>query len=255
MTEPKLPGRLEKILAAAGKCRCLADIGTDHGLLPIAALLRGMAKRAVASDLRKAPMEICARNFETYGVSDRARLAVGNGFDVLLPGEADAVSICGMGGINVCEIILKGISDGKVPGKTRFVLSPNSHEEYVRRLLYCGSFEKIREKALRDNGFVYIVFSCVYTGRAPEGDYLSKGFDEPVLFRPEDYTGYREAGVNNSAASVNDRMLPKYYYRKVLQKAEKRLRGLEKTSGLSNEEILMGKVAEQAGRLLSGLSS
>ena len=51
-----LSARLEAILALIAPCRVLVDVGTDHALLPIAAVERGVAARAIASDLRAAPL-------------------------------------------------------------------------------------------------------------------------------------------------------------------------------------------------------
>ena len=40
--------RLELVTEFAGGGRCAADMGTDHGYVPIALVLRGLADRAIA---------------------------------------------------------------------------------------------------------------------------------------------------------------------------------------------------------------
>ena len=47
--------RLEAVLQLLRPCAVLADVGTDHGLLPVAAVQRGLAERAIAADLRGGP--------------------------------------------------------------------------------------------------------------------------------------------------------------------------------------------------------
>ena len=36
-------------------CGCLADIGTDHGYVPVSLLLEGRVRRAVAADIGATP--------------------------------------------------------------------------------------------------------------------------------------------------------------------------------------------------------
>ena len=52
----RLSPRLDAILEGLSPCALLADIGTDHGLVPIAAVVRGIAQRAMATDLRASMM-------------------------------------------------------------------------------------------------------------------------------------------------------------------------------------------------------
>ena len=75
-------------------CRCLADIGTDHGYIPAALLLEGRVQRAVASDIAPAPLDRARATAERWGLTERMDLRLGNGLEVLAPGEADAVVSC-----------------------------------------------------------------------------------------------------------------------------------------------------------------
>ena len=229
---PVLSHRLKIIMSLLGKCRCLADIGTDHGMLPIFAVTSGKAAKAIASDLRSGPLERCRKNVEFYGVAGKIDVRQGNGFESIDPDEADAAAICGMGGMLICEILSDALSRGKIAPGTKLLLSPNTHDEYVRRLLYGGSFEKIREKALRDSGRIYLAVSCVYTGEELAFDPVSDGLKEPPYFEPEHFTG-------------RDGKLPKYYYAKVLDKARKRFEGIRDLPD-TREKLLL---EELIGRL------
>jgi tRNA (adenine22-N1)-methyltransferase len=222
---PVLSHRLKIILSLLGKCRCLADIGTDHGMLPIFAVTSGKADLAIASDLRSGPLDRCRKNVELYGAAGKIDVRQGNGFENIDTGEADAAAICGMGGMLICEILSDALSRGKIAPGTKLLLSPNTHDEYVRRLLYGGPFEKIREKALRDSGRIYLAVSCVYTGGKPAFDPVSDGLKEPPYFRAEHFTG-------------RDGKLPIYYYKKVLDKARKRFEGIKDRPD-SREKLLL----------------
>ena len=39
------------------KCECVADVGTDHGYIPIYLIKNNICKRAIASDINKGPVE------------------------------------------------------------------------------------------------------------------------------------------------------------------------------------------------------
>ena len=132
---PELSRRLEKVYRMLKKCAVFADIGTDHGLLPIAAVERGKAGRAIASDLRAGPLVKCRVNVERAGIADKLDVRQADGLDGLRAREADAVAICGMGGLLICELLEQGINNGKLKPGTQLILSPNTHEAEVRRLL------------------------------------------------------------------------------------------------------------------------
>jgi len=74
-----LSARLEAIVQSLRPCRLLADVGADHGLLPIAAVLRGVATNAIASDLREAPLRLAQRNIELAQLESRVTPARGDG--------------------------------------------------------------------------------------------------------------------------------------------------------------------------------
>ena len=55
-----LSKRLSTILEMLEPCEVLADIGTDHGFIPIEAVRRGLCRRAIASDVGRGPLERAA---------------------------------------------------------------------------------------------------------------------------------------------------------------------------------------------------
>ena len=81
----------------------LADIGTDHGKLPVSLLLEGRIAAAIGSDIGEGPLAHAARNAADHGVSLSLRLAAG--LDAVQSEECDTVSIAGMGGQTIAEIL------------------------------------------------------------------------------------------------------------------------------------------------------
>ncbi|MCD8034208.1 MAG: class I SAM-dependent methyltransferase, partial [Alistipes sp.] len=69
--------------------RRFADVGTDHGYLPVWLLVNGVLGRAVAADLRPGPLARAAQAARRYGVAGRLELRLCDGLEGLEPGEAD----------------------------------------------------------------------------------------------------------------------------------------------------------------------
>lgn len=125
--------RLRAILEAMGTAACLADIGTDHALLPIAAVRDGRAASAVATDLRPEPLAAARRAVVRAGLDGRIDLRLGYGLRPLRPGEADVVVIAGLHGDTIAEI-LRDRPDVLRPGM-RLLLMPARRAAALRQCL------------------------------------------------------------------------------------------------------------------------
>ena len=132
-------------------CRCLADIGTDHGYIPAALLLEGRVQRAVASDIAPAPLDRARATAERWGLTERMDLRLGNGLEVLAPGEADAVVIAGMGGDTLVDIL----AAAPWCRETALLLQPMSRAEVLRPWLAENGFSIRRERLVQDRGVLY----------------------------------------------------------------------------------------------------
>ncbi len=107
--EPKLPLN-NRIAAAASLVRdgaVIADIGTDHGYLPITLLLKGKISFAAASDLRKGPLSRAVSNAKKYGVEDSIRFFCTDGLKGIPLADLHVtdIVICGMGGELIARIL------------------------------------------------------------------------------------------------------------------------------------------------------
>ena len=93
----------DRLLAVASLVRgpVVADIGTDHALLPRYLLQEGIAQRVIAVEKNEAPWAIASANLQGY----EAEVRLGDGFDMLEPGEVDCASVCGMGGWLIASLL------------------------------------------------------------------------------------------------------------------------------------------------------
>ncbi len=138
---------------AAPGCR-FADIGTDHGYLPVWLITNGVIDRAIATDLRSGPLERAAQTARRYGVADRVQLRLCDGLEGLEPGEADTIAIAGMGGETIAGIL------DRAPWTRRedvtLLLQPMSTQPELRRRLLEGGYKVEEERLACQGGTLYV---------------------------------------------------------------------------------------------------
>ena len=81
----------------------LADIGTDHGYLPIHLVKTGKINKAIAADIGKMPLENARKSVEQNALSDRISLRLSDGLKSFSPDDADEFVFAGMGGTLIAE--------------------------------------------------------------------------------------------------------------------------------------------------------
>ena len=78
-----LSERLIHIIKLIPKCNCLADIGTDHGFIPMYSIINNIATHAIASDINKGPIRIAEINIDKYNLSGKIQTRIGPGLSIL----------------------------------------------------------------------------------------------------------------------------------------------------------------------------
>ena len=153
-------------------CRCLADIGTDHGYVPAALLLAGRVGRAVAADVGALPLDHARRTAARCGVEDRMDLRLGDGLSVLSPGEADVIVIAGMGGDTIAGILAAApwSRDGPL-----LLLQPMSRVCELRRWLPEQGYAVRAETLVQDKGVLYPILSAAGGTMAPASEAQAWG--------------------------------------------------------------------------------
>ncbi|OLQ54772.1 SAM-dependent methyltransferase [Bacillus licheniformis] len=140
----------------------MADIGSDHAYLPCYAVLNHKASGAIAGEITDGPFLSAMRQVEKSGLSSQISVRQGDGLEVIKKGEADAITIAGMGGSLIAHILEAG--KDKLTGKERLILQPNIHAVHIREWLYKEGYALIDEVILEEDGKCYEVLV------AEEGD-------------------------------------------------------------------------------------
>ncbi len=143
----------------------LVDVGTDHGFIAILAVQSGKANKVIACDLNKGPLEACKRNIIKYDLKDNIETCLSNGYKEVTK-EYETVTICGMGGSLICEILSN--DQEKTKKFNQLILQPQSHHFDVRKKVYEYGFyikEEIYfiDNLSRKNGDnkFYVIFNCI----------------------------------------------------------------------------------------------
>lgn len=137
----------------------LADIGTDHGFVPIELVRSGCCPCAIAADVRIGPLSHASANIAEYGLDDRIKTRLSDGLKNIRPGEADAVVIAGMGGMLMIRILEEG--EETVRAVKELILQPQSDIPEVRKWLHKNDLCIIREQMVYDMGKYYFIMKAV----------------------------------------------------------------------------------------------
>ena len=157
----------ERLLTAVPYVRIgkrLADIGTDHGYLPIYLLLENKISSAIAADINRGPLEKADENIRKFRLESSIGTVLCDGLSGITSDEVDDIAIFGMGG----ELIMKIIDEASwVKDNTkRLILQPMTHPEKLRAFLaengYCITDEKIVVEEKENK--IYQIIAASYSG-------------------------------------------------------------------------------------------
>ena len=154
MRQLELSPRLQLLADWVPQGARFADVGTDHAYLPVWLTLHGRVTSAIASDLRKGPLERAKETGRTYG-AEGIDYRLGDGLAFIRPEEADTIVIAGMGGENIASIL--AAAPWTADGQHTLLLSPHTKAEELRLFLMDHGYAIRREALVRDRGTLYPV--------------------------------------------------------------------------------------------------
>ena len=131
----------------------LADVGTDHGYIPIALIQRQKIKSAIAMDINKGPLARAQDNIASARLGDYIQTRLSDGVAALGEGEADSILIAGMGG----ELVIHILSEGEKVCKaaSELILQPQSDIRKVREYLRLHHYKIVDEDMICEDGKYY----------------------------------------------------------------------------------------------------
>lgn len=136
----------------------LADIGTDHGYIPLYLVQEGIIRSAIAMDINRGPLNRAKDNIAASQLGSLITCRLSNGLEKLGDDEADTIIIAGMGGDLIVSILTSGAHVLKSPKE--LILQPQSEIYKVRYYLHDIGYRIIEEQMVVDNNKYYTVIKA-----------------------------------------------------------------------------------------------
>ena len=231
----KLSSRLKLMADQIEQNETMADIGTDHGFLPMYLIDKAVCQKVILADVSKGSLEKAKSNVKALIekranegkvlTSDSFDFRLGDGISVLDEGEADTIVIAGMGGVLISEILERGLSVAHAT--KRLVLQPRNGQAKLRFWLLRHGFVIEKELLVREGKFLCEIITAVSkTG-------------SPLLIPEEELPAPASALCYEIPESLleNGTIAEEYMKRRIAMK-ERILKELSKTKTLPEEMLL-----------------
>lgn len=124
---------------------------------------RGSITAAVAGEVALTPFRAAERTVRENDLDQLITVRMANGLAAIQPEDGiTAVSICGMGGETIRDILESG--KAHLNGEERLILQPNGGERPLRQWLMENGYCIVCEEVLRENRFDYEVIVAERAG-------------------------------------------------------------------------------------------
>lgn len=149
----KLSKRLQAIADWVPAGSRLADIGTDHALLPAYLVQQGKITYGIVGEVNEGPYVAARQTVAGLCLEQVIDVRLGDGLAVLQANEVDCITIAGMGGGLIARIL--AVQPEKLCGVKRLILQPNVAADKVRRWLFTAGWALLQEHILQEDGKIY----------------------------------------------------------------------------------------------------
>lgn len=149
----KLTARLEKIAGQVPIGDRVADIGTDHGYIPIYLLKNKISPLVIAGDINKKPLQSARDNIAANNLGTKIETRLGNGLAVLRPGEVDTIIIAGMGGLQISQLLDN--SREIVENIKTLIVQPMQAQTELRKYLVAKDFTIKEDLLVKEGRHIY----------------------------------------------------------------------------------------------------
>nr|WP_315019501.1 class I SAM-dependent methyltransferase [uncultured Aminipila sp.] len=185
----KLSDRLQMIADLIENGQTVADVGTDHGFLPIFLWESKKSPKVILADISKGSLQKAVDNVQMQNYNEEIvkkyfGFRLGNGIQILENGEVDVVVIAGMGGVLMTEIL--GADLIKTKSIKKFILQPRNGQGKLRWWLLNNGFNIKEEKIVREGKFICEIIGAEPINSDPNLIELPKDEEKELKKQSED---------------------------------------------------------------------
>ena len=160
----RLSDRIHKLAEMVRIGETVADIGTDHGYVPMLLIKNGISPRVIMSDISEGSLAKAKETFKIAGLSaDESDFRIGDGLKTIDNAETDIAIIAGLGGYTIIDIL--SADEIKTKSFKRLILQPRKHSGALRYYLYTHGYD-ITDEVLSTEG----KFECEIIVAEPSQD-------------------------------------------------------------------------------------
>lgn len=155
----ELSKRLQAVADLVSPGGTVADVGTDHGYIPIYLIETGKSTKALAMDVNAGPLLRASEHIREHGLDEQIETRQSDGVKKLQPGECDCVVIAGMGG----GLAIKILEEGETVFRSlkEMVLQPQSEISKVRAYLNTHGYAIVAEDMVYEDGKFYPMMKVI----------------------------------------------------------------------------------------------
>ena len=157
-----MSNRLELIASFVKNGIGVADVGTDHGYIPVMLVKRGYKGNIIATDINEGPLNKAKQSLIEADCEEAVELILCNGLDGCESEKIDTIIVAGMGGDTITGILDR--AEWCAREDIRLILQPVTKPEILRYWLLNNDFRITNEAQAEENGTVYQII-CAVPGR------------------------------------------------------------------------------------------
>lgn len=187
-----LSKRLQAVADMVTPGNVAADVGCDHGYVPIALIQRQVCPHVIALDTNKGPLLRAGEHIAAYRMTDYIETRLSDGTAALQRGEADTLICAGMGG----RLILRILEQGRavVSAMQEWILQPQSETARVRAYIRERGYAVRDECMIYEDGKYYPIIKVCLTQANQSGVGLPEKLTDqfgPILLQKKDAVLYQ----------------------------------------------------------------
>ena len=158
----RLSKRIYAICEHVNTGETIADIGTDHGYVPMLLVRNKISPKAIMCDISADSLSKAQETFRELNLPcSEDSFRVGDGLKPLEKGEVDDVIIAGLGGHTISDILAFDLDKSR--SYSKIIMQPRKHSGNLRYFLYVNGFDIIQESLVPEGKFICEIITAVPT--------------------------------------------------------------------------------------------